>query len=123
MDLLSISKGFRASTACAGWVQRWIDSPVLICGDRTRALDKSTEDSLRTLSNWRNYLVHGDDNARRRLHATVPAADVADRLTFELAQRVIQDMDDAFTDAGSLLGVHGSPGLHSSQLWVAPDEV
>jgi hypothetical protein len=106
-----------------GWVQRWIDSPVLICGDGTRALDKSTVDSLRTLSNWRNYLVHGDDSARRRLHAVVPAGDVADRLTSELAQKVIQDMDDAFTDAGSLLGVHGTAGLHSSLLWVAPDEV
>ena len=106
-----------------GWVQRWVDSPGLICGEGTRALNESTEDSLRTLSNWRNFLVHGDDAARRRLHAVVPAGDVADRLTSELAQKVIQDMDDAFTDAGSLLGVHGTTGLHSSHLWVAPDEV
>jgi hypothetical protein len=105
-----------------GWVQRWIDSPVLICGDGTRALNKSTEDSLRTLSNWRNFLVHGDDAAGRRLHAVVSAGDVAERLTSELAQKVIQDMDDAFTDDGSLLGVHGTTGLHSSHLWVAPDE-
>jgi hypothetical protein len=49
------------SWICAGRVQRWIDSPVLICGDGTRALGKSMEDSRRTLSNWRSYLVDGDD--------------------------------------------------------------
>jgi hypothetical protein len=37
-----------------------------------------------------------------------PRENVADRLTSELAQKVIQDMEDAFTDAGSLFGVHGT---------------
>lgn len=105
-----------------GWRQRWVDAPRLICGEGTRGLDASTERSLRTLGTWRNFLLHGDDASRRRLHSIVPEEDVADRLTSELARMVIEQMDASFADAGALLGVHGTAGLHSAFLWVAPDE-
>ena len=94
----------------------------LICGEGTRGLDASTEQWLRTLSKWRNFLLHGDDASTRRLHSIVPEEEVADRLSSELARSVIEEMDAAFTDAGALLGVHGPPGLHSAFLWVAADE-
>ena len=105
-----------------GWVQRWVEAPKLICGEGTRGLDASTEQWLRTLGTWRNFLLHGDDTSTKRLHSIVPEEEVADRLTSELARIVIEQMDVSFTDAGALLGVHGTAGLHSAFLWVASDE-
>jgi hypothetical protein len=112
-----------------GWVRRWTEAPGLIC-DRdkeldeppTRALDDSTVETLRLVSRWRNFLLHGDDKARDRLHKTVQPGTETDHLTAEFAERIIKQVDAAFTDAGSLLGVHGSPGLSTDSLWVALDE-
>jgi hypothetical protein len=115
--------------ACGGgWVQRWVDAPLLICDRQmepsqpTRPLDETTEQSLRRLSTWRNFLLHGDERAQRNLHRLVPAGHEAEHLVASFAEDVIVEVDAAFTDAGSLLGVHGTPGLHSAFLWVAPDE-
>lgn len=105
-----------------GWVQVWLDAPGAICRHPTRRLEPATEHALLELSTWRNYLIHGDHKARRRLHARVPENQVTHRLNAALAREVIDNMDAAFTDASSLLGVHGGPALHSSSLRIAPQE-
>ena len=111
------------------WVKRWIDAPRLICDPRrapcqppTRELDQTTIDALRRLSAWRNFLLHGDDRAREKLAKVVDQDPDVRLLTAALAEQTIDWADHAFTDLGSLLGVHGVIGLNSAYLWVGYDE-
>jgi hypothetical protein len=112
-----------------GWVQRWIDAPRLICDPRrsagqppTRGLEQATIEALRRLSAWRNFLLHGDDRAREKLGEVIQQEPDARLLTAALAEQIIDWADHAFTDLGSLLGVHGVIGLSSDHLWVGYDE-
>jgi hypothetical protein len=112
-----------------GWIQRWIDAPRLICDPcrpagqpPTRGLDQVTIDALRRLSAWRNFLLHGDDRARQKLGDLIDQEPDVRLLTAALAEQVIAWADHAFTDLGSLLGVHGVIGLNSAYLWIGYDE-
>ena len=112
-----------------GWVQRWIDAPRLICDPRrptgqppSRELDQATIEALRRLSAWRNFLLHGDDRARKYLAKFIDQDPDVRLLTAALAEQTIDWADHAFTDLGSLLGVHGVIGLNSAHLWVGYDE-
>lgn len=105
------------------WVARWQRAPHLICGPDSRELKVETIETLRWLSTWRNYLVHDDEMARDRLHARgVAAGSEGVALTADMAESVIDRMDQAFTDIGACIGWRTLPGLHSAFLWRAADE-
>jgi hypothetical protein len=104
------------------WSTRWADAPEAICGAGTRPLDRATTATLDWLSAWRNWLVHDDARARKRLGRIVPLGRETDHLTANLAEEVIRRMDDAFTDIGAVIGHRTLAGLNSAFLWTALDE-
>lgn len=104
------------------WRECWTQAPKIIAGTDVRDLDEATVDSLDWLSTWRNYLVHDDDRARRRLAQYVPTGSETAQLTAGMAREVITRMDDAFTDIGSLIGSRSLASPNSALLWVAHDE-
>ena len=106
-----------------GWVARWQAAPRAIGGPGTRDLDAETVETLGWLSTWRNYLVHDDARARKRLHASgIDAGSEAAHLTADMAEAVIARMDDAFSDVGACIGWRTLAGLNSASLWRSHDE-
>ena len=101
---------------------RWMEAPEAICGAGTRQLDRPTKDILDWLSTWRNWLVHDDARARRRLGQIVSPGNETEHLTADLAEEVIRRVDDAFTDIGAAIGHRTLAGLNSAFLWTAFDE-
>jgi hypothetical protein len=85
-------------------------------------LPAATSKAFGRLDTWRNFLVHGDEQSRRKLKEqlgvdglSIPAA-----LTANLAGEIIAMADAAFTFAGAVTGVQA---LTSEFLWVAGDEL
>jgi hypothetical protein len=104
------------------WRARWAIAPALIVGEGVRSLEPETVESLEWLSAWRNYLAHDDDQARARIANFVPPGTEAEQLTATLARQVIDRMDRAFGDIGSIIGFKVGAAPNSAALWVASDE-
>jgi hypothetical protein len=109
-------------TTDSPWWRGWTDGCPAIAAARGNntpgPFPDGAEAGLRSLTAWRNYVVHGSDRSLRRLLGSVSSNPISS-LTAPLAEDVIQLADSLFNYGSAATGL---PMPDSAHLWVAFDE-
>lgn len=109
-------------TTNPNWRGRWKGIGKVAQARQRPWLSLTTEsgDLLDEVSAIRNFLLHGDTNAKERLATLTQGADLHDFLTIAFIERMFQSAERLWDEARSITGLN-APTI--SGAWVAWDEV
>jgi hypothetical protein len=111
----------RRPATSARWRSRWggIGHVAVALERPQRSISKESATLLDEISVLRNYLVHGDDEARQRLEAWSGDRDLHDILTVEFVTTLLQRAETLWAEARAITGQQTPT---SDGAWIAADE-
>jgi hypothetical protein len=105
-----------------GWLSRWdaIGRAAVALGRPMRSLSIENRRLLDDVSIMRNFLVHGDRSARKRLENWSGGADLHDVLTVAWVEELFQKAEALWAEVREITGQTTPSTDHA---WVAWDEI